>query len=328
MDHHEHTVGKLLDFSMAFNTIVHEILPCKLNNCGFFLYNIGVMEQYRKKTGGLVRLWFGPKPSLYVYGAKHMEVIREKLHHTSTPLGASYVGNGAISVGTRKRIAFLDLLVQIHREDPNFTIKDIQDEVDTFMFEGHDTTAAGMSWTLLLLGQHPDVQARLHDELDTVLGDTDRSVTSDDLANLPYMARVLKESHRLIPPVPMVTRTIDEDIVLDGKVVPKETDIQLWMHSLHHDPEHFPDPEVFDPDRFLPENSAKRHPFAYVPFSAGPRNCIGQRFATMEEKVVLSNLLRRFSFRSLQTIDEAKPSVEFVTRPAEGKILMEISRRE
>ncbi|XP_072165423.1 cytochrome P450 4C1-like [Diadema setosum] len=231
--------------------------------------------------------------------------------------------------GKRKRVAFLDLLLQMHREDPSFTLDDVKEEVDTFMFEGHDTTAAFISWAILLIGLHPGVQARLHEEMDQVFeGYTDRPVTAQDLAKLTYLTCVVKETLRLIPPVPAIQRKLEDDIVLDGKVVPKETIITLSIYNLHHDPEQFPEPEAFNPDRFLLDANVKRHPYAYIPFSAGPRNCIGQKFAMMEAKVVLSNLLRRFSFQSVQTIDEAKPIDELVMRPMEGEILVNVSRRK
>eukprot|EP00057_Strongylocentrotus_purpuratus_P003571 XP_003726922.1 PREDICTED: cytochrome P450 4V2 [Strongylocentrotus purpuratus] len=228
----------------------------------------------------------------------------------------------------RKRIAFLDLLLAMHREDASFTLKDIREEVDTFMFEGHDTTAAAISWAILEIGQHPDIQERLHAELDEVFGDSIRPVTSDDLSRLSYLTRIVKESLRIIPAVPMVARSLDEDIVLDGKVVPKEAMIMLHIYALHQDPQQFPDPDQFDPDRFLPENAEKRHPYAFVPFSAGPRNCIGQKFAMMETKLTLANIFRRFSIESVQTIEGAKPAGQLILRPVEGNILVKLSWRK
>ncbi|XP_030835606.1 cytochrome P450 4V2-like [Strongylocentrotus purpuratus] len=229
---------------------------------------------------------------------------------------------------TRKRIAFLDLLLQMHREDASFTLGDIREEVDTFMFEGHDTTAAAAGWAILLIGHHPDVQARLHMEIDEVFGDSMRPVTSDDLSRLQYLTCVVKETLRLIPSVPSIFRKLDEDIMLDGKVVPKETLVALSIYGLHQDPDEFPNPERFDPDRFLPVNAEERHPYAYVPFSAGPRNCIGQKFAMMEDKIILASILRRFSIKSIQTIDEAKPAGQLILRPAEGNMLVNLSRRK
>ncbi|XP_071498886.1 cytochrome P450 4V2-like [Diadema antillarum] len=254
-------------------------------------------------------------------------MIQQKLLQSSESPDVSTQNVGAVAE-QRKQIAFLDLLIQMHREDPSFTLADVQEEVDDVMFAGHDTTAAAVSWSLYLIGLHPGIQARLLEEISEVLGDSDRHVTTDDLAKLSYLTCVVKESLRVLPPVPGMSRTLDSDIVLDGKVVPKGTSISFAIYALHRDPEQFPDPEIFDPDRFLPENSSKRHPYAYIPFAAGPRNCIGQRYAMMETKVTLVNLLRRFSFKSTQTMDDVKPTDMIVLNPEGGEIFMEISRRK
>nr|XP_054759900.1 cytochrome P450 4V2-like [Lytechinus pictus] len=264
--------------------------------------------------------------SLKVLHKVTKEMIQERLHQI--PSNISETDQSESITGKRRRIAFLDLLLQMHREDPSFTLDDIREEVDTFMFEGHDTTSAAVSWSILHIGQHPEIQARLYDEIDEVFGKSDRPVTSDDLSKLPYLSRVVKETLRITPPVPGIARELDEDIVIDGKVIPKEAAIFLIINALHRDPEQFPDPARFDPDRFLPENSAKRHPFSFIPFSAGPRNCIGQKFAMMEDKVILINILRRFSIKSLQTLEEAKPAGMLILRPSEGTILVNLSLRK
>ncbi|XP_071808402.1 cytochrome P450 4V2-like [Asterias amurensis] len=218
----------------------------------------------------------------------------------------------------KRRLAFLDLLLHMHRDDNSFTFEDIREEVDTFMFEGHDTTAAGASWCLYLLGRHPEIQQRVHEELDEVFGDNDEPATSDQLQSLLYLTRVLKETLRIYPSVPFIGRTLEEDCVIGGYKLPKGVNAIALITGLHRDPEVFPNPEEFDPDRFLPENCVNRHAYAYVPFSAGARNCIGQRFAMMEEKVMVSAVLRRFNIQSLQTPDEVLPLSELILRPSGG----------
>lgn len=184
----------------------------------------------------------------------------------------------------KKRLAFLDLLLEMV-DKGTLTLQDVREEVDTFMFEGHDTTSAGMNWALQMLGSHPEYQAKVHQELDQVFGDDDdRDIRFDDLKNLNYLEMFIKEALRLYPSVPMFGRTLHEDCEINGFMVPASTQLLIIPFAVHRDPKHWPDPEIFDPDRFLPENSVGRHPFAYLPFSAGARNCIGQRFALMEEK--------------------------------------------
>lgn len=115
------------------------------------------------------------------------------------------------------------------------------------------------------------------------------------LSELSYTDRVIKECLRLYPPVPIISRETSEEFILFGCKIPIKTMSHIHIFDLHRDPDQFPDPERFDPDRFLPENIEKRHPFAYVPFSAGPRNCIGQKFALLEIKALLKHIL--FNFR-------------------------------
>ncbi|XP_066945976.1 cytochrome P450 4C1-like [Macrobrachium rosenbergii] len=226
------------------------------------------------------------------------------------------------SNGPKKRLAFLDLLLEYSKKgEANLSDEDIREEVDTFMFEGHDTTTAAINWSLFLLGLHPEVQSKVHEELDSVFGDSDRPVTTEDLRNLKYLENCIKEALRIFPSVPFFGREVREDIVIGDFHIPADTSVTILTYRLHRDPKYFQNPEVFDPDRFLPENSRDRHPFAYVPFSAGPRNCIGQKFAMMEEKVILSHVLRNFRVESQETRGQVEVLGELILRPAKGNHL-------
>nr|AHL88989.1 cytochrome p450 4V23 [Brachionus koreanus] len=219
---------------------------------------------------------------------------------------------------SQKRVAFLDLLLKAKRKDQLITFDDIREEVDTFMFEGHDTTAAAASWACQLIDSHPEVQEKLHSEIDSVLGNSERHLTNDDLKQLKYLDLVIKETLRLFPSVPYFGRTISEDCQIgEYKILQGETAVIL-AYMIHRDEKYYPDPEKFDPDRFLPENIKDRHPYAYIPFSAGRRNCIGQRFALMEEKVIIANILRRFKIKSIKTIDELEPVGDLIIHPNDG----------
>ncbi|XP_068134766.1 cytochrome P450 4V2-like [Hyperolius riggenbachi] len=228
---------------------------------------------------------------------------------------------------TKKRSAFLDMLLKARDEAGNaLSYMDIREEVDTFMFEGHDTTAAALNWSMFLLGSHPEVQAKVHQELDEVFGQSDRPVTMEDLKTLRYLEAVVKEALRIYPSVPFFARTITEDCMIRGFHVPKGVNVVIVPFALHRDPEHFPEPEEFRPERFLPENSSGRNPYAYIPFSAGLRNCIGQRFALMEEKVVLSTILRNFTVKANQKREELRLVGELILRPESG-IWVELQHR-
>lgn len=226
----------------------------------------------------------------------------------------------------KKRLAFLDLLLDAY-DNGEISREGVREEVDTFMFEGHDTTAAGITWALYLLGRHPEIQQKVHEEVDGFFETRPETLTVEDLKDLRYLECVIKEAQRLFPSVPFFSRTSSEDCHLNGFTIPKGTSVGVASIALHRNPDVWSAPLEFNPDRFLPENSEGRHPFAFVPFSAGPRNCIGQRFALLEEKIVLSHILRSFTIESTQTADDLRTCAELITRPKEG-IFVTLGKRQ
>ncbi|GLH00521.1 Cytochrome P450 4g15 [Gryllus bimaculatus] len=150
-------------------------------------------------------------------------------------------------VGQKKRLAFLDMLLQYNEDGGNLTLEDIREEVDTFMFEGHDTTSSGLSFCLWSLAEHPDCQEKAYEELFEIFGDSDRETTTEDLGKMKYLECVIKESLRLYPSVPLFLRELNEDKELISLLG------QLWSVPCHHatqNPQYFPNPEKFDPERF------------------------------------------------------------------------------
>ncbi|KAL8207354.1 UNVERIFIED_CONTAM: hypothetical protein K2H54_055044 [Gekko kuhli] len=221
--------------------------------------------------------------------------------------------------GHKVRRAFLDMLLNATDDNgKKLSYQDVREEVDTFMFEGHDTTAAAVNWSIYLLACHPEAQRKVHHELDEVFGDSNRHVTSDDLKELRYLECVIKEALRIFPSVPYFARTLQEGCYIRGFKVSKGTEVIIAPLALHRDPAVFPEPEKFQPERFSLENSAGRNPYAYLPFSAGPRNCIGQRFAQMEEKTILATILRKFWVENTQKYDDPGPVAELILRPNKG----------
>ncbi|XP_018046075.1 PREDICTED: cytochrome P450 4g15-like [Atta colombica] len=198
-------------------------------------------------------------------------------------------------VGEKKRLAFLEMMFELKRNG-QMTDEEIWEEVNTIMFEGHDTTAAGSSFALCVLGNHPDIQARVHEELDTIFGDSNRQCTFQDTLEMKYLERVIMETLRLFPPVPMIARRLNEEvkIVTGNYVLPKSTTVVIGQFLIHRLEEYYPNPTVFNPDNFLPENIQKRHYYAYIPFSAGPRSCVGRKYAMLKLKVLLSTILRNY----------------------------------
>ncbi|GAB1598778.1 cytochrome P450 4V2 isoform X1 [Argonauta hians] len=224
----------------------------------------------------------------------------------------------------KKKMAFLDTLLD-KLNDGEITKRNIREEVDTFMFEGHDTTAAGLKWVIYFIASHPHVQHKLQKEIDAYYGETDEP-TQSNLKKLTYLEAVIKESLRLYPPAPFFGRVAAEDFKIGPYDIKKGTNIVIGIAALHRDPEIYPDPLTFNPDRFLTED-LERHPYAFIPFSAGPRNCIGQKFAILEEKIILSRIIQRFSLETTQKEEELEPSCDLILKPF-GGVRVKLSRRQ
>lgn len=176
------------------------------------------------------------------------------------------------------------------------TDDEIRDELVVFMSAGHDTTATTLTYALWALGRHPDMQAEVRAEADAV---GDRELTPDDVPGLRFTVQVLHEALRLCPPAPSIPRLITRDIAVDGYRVTARTLCFVGVYAMHRDPELWDDPLRFDPRRFDPERDAGRDRWQYIPFSAGPRTCIGDHFAMLEATLALATIVRRVEIRSL-----------------------------
>ncbi|XP_055379703.1 cytochrome P450 4d8-like [Condylostylus longicornis] len=199
------------------------------------------------------------------------------------------------NLGQKKRMVFLDVLLQSTIDGKLLTNADIREEVDTFMFEGHDTTSAGLCFTLHAISRHQDIQDKIFNEIIEVIGkDKKKSIGYRELQDLKYLELVIKESLRMYPPVSVIGRKITTDSVIDGKFFPKGTELILYLEKLMRNPEIFPDPDKFIPERHCSNNYTEINPYAYVPFSAGPRNCIGQKYAMLEMKMIIVKVLQNF----------------------------------
>ena len=199
----------------------------------------------------------------------------------------------------------------------------VRDEAVTLFLAGHETTANALTWTWYLLSQNPADEAKLHAEVDAVLGH--RQATLADLPKLPYTEMVLAESMRLYPPAWIVGRRALGDYSVDGYTIPKRSIVVACQWVTHRDPRWFPQPERFDPGRFRPEAKAARPKFAYFPFGGGPRVCIGEGFAWMEGVLLLATLARRWRLR-LEAGQTVQPAPSITLRPKQG-LRMRLERR-
>ncbi|MET0401848.1 MAG: cytochrome P450, partial [Cystobacter sp.] len=189
----------------------------------------------------------------------------------------------------------LSMMLLARDEDGTaLTEEELLDQALTLYLAGQETSANGLSWLWLVLARNPEVQARLHAELDEVL--QGRLPTQADLPRLPYALQVLKESMRVLPPIHLFARTPLQDAEVDGYLFRKGQFIIISPYTLHRHPEYFPDPERVDPERFSPQNEKKLPRGAYMPFGFGPHVCIGQHFAMLEMQLVMIRLCQNLSF--------------------------------
>uniref|UniRef100_A0A182N0D8 Uncharacterized protein n=1 Tax=Anopheles dirus TaxID=7168 RepID=A0A182N0D8_9DIPT len=222
--------------------------------------------------------------------------------------------------GGKRRQTFLDLLLDVTVDGRALSDLDIREEVDTFMFEGHDTTTSGIAFTFYQLAKHPDVQEKLYQEIRDVLGADYRTVplTYSTLQNFTYLDMVVKESLRLLPPVSFIGRRLVEDIEMNGVTIPAGTDFTIPIYVIHRNPAVYPDPERFDPERFSDHSTEKRGPYDYIPFSIGSRNCIGQRYALLEMKITIVQMLAHYRILPGERMPQVRLKTDLVLRPDRG----------
>ena len=230
-------------------------------------------------------------------------------------------------IGEKRRLAFLDLMIETSHYNPDQLSKEeIKQQVDTIMFEGHDTTAAGSSFALCMLGVHQDIQIKVMEEQRRIFGDSDREASFADTIEMKYLERVIMETLRLYPPVPIIARKINQDLKLASQnlIVPADTTVVIGTFRIHRRADIYHNPDKFDPDNFLPEKAASRHYYSYIPFSAGPRSCVGRKYAMLKLKVLLSTIIRNFHITSTVPEKEFKLQADIILKRTDGfRIMLE-----
>ncbi|CAH2063524.1 unnamed protein product, partial [Iphiclides podalirius] len=218
---------------------------------------------------------------------KVIEIRREELKKANI---TSLAGNA--DFGFKNKHAFLDLLLLSEIDGVKISDEMIREEVDTFMFEGHDTTTSAISFILFCMSRHKEVQDKVYaEQLNIFADDLNRDPTYSELHQMKYLELVIKESLRLFPSVPVIERMVTKDADVAGLRLKRNTSVVIDIFHMQRLPEFYEDPLAFIPERF---DSKTRNPFSWLAFSAGPRNCIGQKFAMMEMKVTLSGVIRKF----------------------------------
>uniref|UniRef100_A0A1A9Z404 Cytochrome P450 n=1 Tax=Glossina pallidipes TaxID=7398 RepID=A0A1A9Z404_GLOPL len=240
------------------------------------------------------------------FHAKIIQKKRQELEETNK--NATQTGDVDDKVSGPKRQNFLEILLTSSIDGKPVSDDVIQDEIFTIIMAGSDTSGHTLCYALYLLSRHPDIQQKLFLEIFSLYEtDSERSITMQDLSKLKYLECVIKETLRVYPTIPFYGRVFDEDIVADGKIIPGGTTLIICPIRSNENPEYFPEPKRFNPERFNDENINKIPEFAFAPFSAGPRGCIGPKFAMMEIKCALVRILLEYEL--LPFGDPPKPFI-------------------
>ncbi|MFO0614913.1 MAG: cytochrome P450 [Polyangiaceae bacterium] len=221
------------------------------------------------------------------------------------------------------------LLGAIDEDGTRMDDAQLRDEILTLFLAGHETTALALTHAIYLLAKHPEIEARALREIRHVLGD--RALSEDDVPKLVYVDRIVKESMRLFPPAWITGREAARPFELalhsgERLAIEEKTQIVMSQWIVHRDPRWFPNPEVFDPDRFDPEYAKQRPRYAYFPFGGGPRVCIGNHFATMEANLMLAMTLQRYHFE-LVPFEELRFAPSVTLRPKGEGVHVTVSER-
>lgn len=216
------------------------------------------------------------------------------------------------------------LLAQADATNSHLTEQQLRDEVITLIGAGAETSALALGWLWYLLAQHPEAQQQVLTEVDVVLDG--RPPTLQRLSGLPYSRMVIDETLRLYPPSAVLPRQANADDVINGYPIPQEATVILSQYVTHRHADFWPLPEQFYPERFTPERVAKRHRFAYFPFGAGPRRCIGKALALMEIHLVLATIAQSYTLR-LVPGRPVVPILDTTLRPRHGLWMTVHARR-
>ena len=207
-----------------------------------------------------------------------------------------------------------DLLDRLLMSAEKLTDYEIRCELDSILFWGLPLTSKGISWTLYQLAKHPEMQKQCRKEAAKCIGNK-FLVWQGDIAKLKYISWFIKESLRFHPPVPEIFRTIYAETMLGSYLVPKNATLNFKVDSLHFNPDYWDEPETFNPMRFHPESVKDQHPYAYMPFSVGPRSCIGEEFAMNIIVSVVASIIRKFSLELANANEESEREEQIIIIP-------------
>ncbi|XP_050545258.1 cytochrome P450 4C1-like isoform X1 [Daktulosphaira vitifoliae] len=248
-------------------------------------------------------------PNKIIKERKSQYAQRKKTNHSSLNLTNNE---------EKQKPVFLELLLELNDEGAYFLNNDLRDEVLTMMIAGSETISITICFCILMLAIHQDIQDKVYDEIYQVMGESDRKVRIEDTVKFVYLEQCIKETIRMYPVAPVIMRYLQDDVKMSNYTIPKDTTIFIPIIVTHHLPELYPNPWEYNPDNFDPENVAKRHKYSFIAFSGGPRNCIGEKYAMLLMKVLLSTFLRNYSVHTKCKMTDIKLKFELSLKNADG----------
>ncbi|XP_044586939.1 probable cytochrome P450 4aa1 [Cotesia glomerata] len=276
---------------------------------------------YRLSHPWLIFNYFYKKTEMGKREDKHYEALfkacKNKINETKQPNDDK---------NKNKKTSLLEFMVKIKSTYPEFREQDIIDECCTFMLAGQDSVGSTIAMTLFMFAKYPRWQNICVEEMNEIFGNDSRDPTLKDLRDMKNLEMFIKETMRLHPSVPLIGRVLGEDIKIGKHIIPKGCSVLIFPQSTHRLSHHYLNPHEFDPEHFNPDRSVRRHPYAYLAFSAGPRNCIGNKFALLEMKSIISKVLRHCQLELVPGKEKVVTKFRVTVR-AKGGIFIKIIPR-
>lgn len=248
-------------------------------------------------------------PSLPVPSTQRFKEIKKKIEGVINDIIEKRRNQGS----KKEASELLTIMIQANDDEgKKFTNQELIDESLTFLFAGHDTTSATVSFALYLLSKNPEIQKNLQKEIDSVYK---IGLTYDNITNMKYLDNVIKETLRIYPPALIISRTSNESTTIKDYPIPMGANFFINIVGLHHNPKYWKNPEEFNPDRF----NEPYEKYAYIPFSVGPRDCAGKNFASITVPLILTILLRKYKVE-FSSKEDILVNTTFVTKPSGLKL--------